>query len=285
MSWTDARIAELERLWGEGKSASEIAGLMGLTRNAIIGKAHRLGLDSRRDGMARPWSPARLDHLASLAEAGWSSRQIAREMGVNSSTVCNQIRLIGARLVRSKPKDGVTVAAPPEPPIREARAVPTVSDDAFRAAWSSDLPATMIAARLGLKESTARKMAERLGLPPKPPRADRAPQIIARVARAHVRPANLVGKREGRKHDPGIAKTPPEPPKPPDCAPVSLMAAGFGQCRFPVAVWSGPHAPFYCGAPTKDDCGPYCGWHARIAHGGGTPAEKRAHQVEGRVTA
>jgi GcrA cell cycle regulator len=49
MSWTSERIEQLKTLWDEGKSASQIAEAMGdgLTRNAVIGKAHRLGLASR----------------------------------------------------------------------------------------------------------------------------------------------------------------------------------------------------------------------------------------------
>lgn len=49
MSWTDERIAVLKKLWGEGKSAAEIAKALGggLTRNAVIGKAHRLKLSNR----------------------------------------------------------------------------------------------------------------------------------------------------------------------------------------------------------------------------------------------
>lgn len=49
MSWTDERVALLKRLWGEGKSAAEIAKALGggLTRNAVIGKAHRLKLSNR----------------------------------------------------------------------------------------------------------------------------------------------------------------------------------------------------------------------------------------------
>lgn len=48
MSWTDERIETLKKLWSEGKSASEIADVLGdVTRNAVIGKAHRLGLSGR----------------------------------------------------------------------------------------------------------------------------------------------------------------------------------------------------------------------------------------------
>ena len=47
-AWTDARVERLKKLWGEGLSASQIAGrLGGVTRNAVISKVHRLGLSGR----------------------------------------------------------------------------------------------------------------------------------------------------------------------------------------------------------------------------------------------
>ena len=48
MSWTDERVELLKKLWQDGLSASQIAGeLGGITRNAVIGKVHRLGLSGR----------------------------------------------------------------------------------------------------------------------------------------------------------------------------------------------------------------------------------------------
>ena len=49
MSWTDERIELLSKLWLEGSSASQIAAILanGVTRNAVIGKVHRLGLSGR----------------------------------------------------------------------------------------------------------------------------------------------------------------------------------------------------------------------------------------------
>ncbi len=48
MSWTDERVELLKKMWGEGQSASQIAKeLGGVTRNAVIGKIHRLGLSNR----------------------------------------------------------------------------------------------------------------------------------------------------------------------------------------------------------------------------------------------
>ena len=48
MSWTDERVELLKKLWTDGLSASQIAAeLGGVTRNAVIGKVHRLGLSGR----------------------------------------------------------------------------------------------------------------------------------------------------------------------------------------------------------------------------------------------
>lgn len=56
MSWTDERVTTLKKLWLDGLSASQIAKqLGGVTRNAVIGKVHRLGLSGR----AAPSQPAR----------------------------------------------------------------------------------------------------------------------------------------------------------------------------------------------------------------------------------
>ena len=56
MSWTDERVETLKRMWAEGASASQIAKELGqVTRNAVIGKVHRLGLSGR----AAPSKPAR----------------------------------------------------------------------------------------------------------------------------------------------------------------------------------------------------------------------------------
>ncbi|MEM6635456.1 MAG: GcrA family cell cycle regulator [Pseudomonadota bacterium] len=51
MSWTDERVEQLKKMWSEGQSASQIAKeLGGVTRNAVIGKVHRLGLSNRNGG-------------------------------------------------------------------------------------------------------------------------------------------------------------------------------------------------------------------------------------------
>ena len=48
MSWTDEKVAKLKELWGKGNTASQIAEIIGgISRNAVIGKAHRLNLSAK----------------------------------------------------------------------------------------------------------------------------------------------------------------------------------------------------------------------------------------------
>jgi GcrA cell cycle regulator len=71
MSWTDERVETLKRMWNEGQSASQIAKeLGGVTRNAVIGKVHRLGLSNRVGGAPVPEPLARPDTRAPVLDDG-----------------------------------------------------------------------------------------------------------------------------------------------------------------------------------------------------------------------
>ncbi|MCJ2189219.1 GcrA family cell cycle regulator, partial [Novosphingobium beihaiensis] len=60
MSWTDERIEKLTKMWEGGSTASQIAEeLGGVSRNAVIGKAHRLGLKARPSPVKANDKPAR----------------------------------------------------------------------------------------------------------------------------------------------------------------------------------------------------------------------------------
>ncbi|UWQ29814.1 GcrA family cell cycle regulator [Leisingera sp. M523] len=70
MSWTDERVELLKKMWGEGQSASQIAKeLGGVTRNAVIGKVHRLGLSNRNSGTTKAAEPKEKPAAAPAAAA------------------------------------------------------------------------------------------------------------------------------------------------------------------------------------------------------------------------
>ncbi len=57
--WTPERKAELRKLWDDGLSTREIGRRMGITKNAAIGKAHRLGLKARPNRVRKRGAPMR----------------------------------------------------------------------------------------------------------------------------------------------------------------------------------------------------------------------------------
>jgi GcrA cell cycle regulator len=68
MSWTDERVETLKKLWADGLSASQIAAeLGGVTRNAVIGKVHRLGFSGRAKSLTSaapgPRKPRAASHM------------------------------------------------------------------------------------------------------------------------------------------------------------------------------------------------------------------------------
>lgn len=77
MSWTDERVETLKKMWADGQSASQIAKeLGGVTRNAVIGKVHRLGLSNRVGGA--PGKPGEAEAAAAKPEAAAKPAQAPR---------------------------------------------------------------------------------------------------------------------------------------------------------------------------------------------------------------
>lgn len=72
--WTEERVAELRRHWAAGLSGGEIAALMEVpTRNAVIGKAHRLGLPSRGPSTKPRKKPSSSRPKHSYQDARWAN--------------------------------------------------------------------------------------------------------------------------------------------------------------------------------------------------------------------
>ena len=85
MSWTDERVEILKKLWGEGQSASQIAKeLGGVTRNAVIGKVHRLGLSNRATSSSSKSDAKSKASVKSLSETKRNSNK-AKHLGMLSS--------------------------------------------------------------------------------------------------------------------------------------------------------------------------------------------------------
>lgn len=97
MSWTEERVQLLGRLWLEGKSASYIANVLGsdITRNAVIGKVHRLGLSSH-------------------ARASSSAVTIKKETyeALEPADIVNIAAESGARRVRGRPRFSLSSSKP-----------------------------------------------------------------------------------------------------------------------------------------------------------------------------
>jgi GcrA cell cycle regulator len=80
MEWTNERIDELRRLWGQGQTASRIAELLGgVTRNAVIGKAHRLGLRGRPSPIRREEGHQAMPRAPRTAPAAAIAEELTRD--------------------------------------------------------------------------------------------------------------------------------------------------------------------------------------------------------------
>ncbi|QMU57969.1 MAG: GcrA cell cycle regulator [Boseongicola sp.] len=107
MSWTDDRVDLLKKMWGEGQSASQIAKeLGGVTRNAVIGKVHRLGLSNRSGGTpAAPEKKAAKEKAAPAAKA--------------ATKVAPQDKVIEVTVTPRKPIVPAGQPLPPQPSANE----------------------------------------------------------------------------------------------------------------------------------------------------------------------
>ncbi|MBP6112792.1 MAG: GcrA cell cycle regulator [Sphingobium sp.] len=108
MSWTDERIDHLKAMWEKGMTASQIADeLGGVSRNAVIGKAHRLGLQSRPSPVKANETPRKKAVLRKPEPAGAE----ARPMAGAAAPAAPSMREVGAPASADS-----GIASPPEQP-------------------------------------------------------------------------------------------------------------------------------------------------------------------------
>jgi GcrA cell cycle regulator len=121
MSWTDERIDQLKSLWEQGMTASQIAdALGGVSRNAVIGKAHRLGLQSRP-------SPVRSSDASSDEPAAPSPAPAAATVAAAPPPAPRPAAIVPepAPFMAHSPHEPVAPAGPPAPPRRLVPAKPS----------------------------------------------------------------------------------------------------------------------------------------------------------------
>ena len=125
MSWTDERIDLLQKLWGDGLSASQIATqLGGVTRNAVIGKVHRLGLSDKSRVKARNHRPS--PQATVPASAPTPARPVVAE-----STIHKLEEARASREAKVEPEAAPKASPEPvagQPRVAEASTSPQQSD-------------------------------------------------------------------------------------------------------------------------------------------------------------
>jgi GcrA cell cycle regulator len=114
MNWTDERVEKLKRLWAEGLSASQIAAqLGGVSRNAVIGKVHRLNLPGRAKsgGAVAATRPAKraptAPRPATVAPRVAATRTVARPVG--ATMVKEEIEIEAVQEIAYRPSGNVVV--------------------------------------------------------------------------------------------------------------------------------------------------------------------------------
>lgn len=124
-TWTEERVERLKQLWQEGRSASHIAAeLGGVSRNAVIGKVHRLGLSGRGKPPAQAAAPAKSRaRSADAAERGPEQRPASGQGAAPAeapSATARQPVSAGATALAIEPEPDAQAEPPPRPAVRKA---------------------------------------------------------------------------------------------------------------------------------------------------------------------
>jgi GcrA cell cycle regulator len=240
MSWTEERIDTLKTMWEGGQTASQIAeALGGVSRNAVIGKAHRLGLQSRP-------SP-----VVSKEEARAAAEKAAASVAAPAPVAAPRPSEPKPE-PRPKPVVAAPAAAPPPPPL------PVVAEEEEE----DDAPFAADDAEDGEDEAT-----------PAAPAPERPPQPVMRS----VGPGGFVRQAPGEQQPP-IAPAPPRRLVPARTAPefadkTSLLDLNDKICKWPLGHPGEPDFHF-CGDKVNPGF-PYCVTHCGHAYQAQLPRRDR----------
>lgn len=226
MSWTDERVETLRRMWGEGQSASQIAKeLGGVTRNAVIGKVHRLGLSNRTEEEEETVTPAPEAAAAAAPKPEAATR------------------------APEPPRPAPASAAPPAAASPAPVSTPSVNTAPISAAPVSTAPISTVPSGALPQSSTAasilassnapiplRKAIVPAGqpLPPQPSANEISPEALASVREVEKRAARL-----------------------------SLMELTERTCKWPIGD-PATEDFWFCGLPSQAGK-PYCEAHVGVA--------------------
>lgn len=120
MSWTDDRIETLRGMWEKGMTASQIAEALGeVSRNAVIGKAHRLGLQSRPSPV-KPNEPETTASAAAAAPAATAPKRVEAPRPAPPAPIAPTV---ASPVEEVDDDDVVAIAPPPAPPQPILRSV------------------------------------------------------------------------------------------------------------------------------------------------------------------
>jgi len=113
MSWTDERVETLQKLWAEGLSASQIAAqLGGVSRNAVIGKVHRMKLSGRGRTTAAPARQKKVSNGATMtakATPARSTSTVTRTVTVGATALQAQFEAAPIATQYIRPVEDVVV--------------------------------------------------------------------------------------------------------------------------------------------------------------------------------
>lgn len=122
MTWTDERVSLLKKLWMDGLSASQIASELsgGVTRNAVIGKVHRLKLSAR----AKPANATPRPKAPRPQTLRPTTSPTPRSSGGGASRLSEVAAAISARTTASAPMVGATALQIDTTPVLEVETTP-----------------------------------------------------------------------------------------------------------------------------------------------------------------
>ena len=166
MSWTDERVETLKKMWAEGQSASQIAKeLGGVTRNAVIGKVHRLGLSNR----VGPGTPAEDEGTAASATATAAPSPAAPAKPAPAAP----------RAVAPEPAPRTAPAAPAPQPVAAEPTAPPMDSSTITFSPTAPIPLRKAIIPAGQP------------LPPQPSANEISPEALASVREVEKRAKKL----------------------------------------------------------------------------------------------